>query len=80
MSLPDSASVLLNNQAKAWERDLSFPDTEVGPDCLILIVVMTVIAGVGNLQREGVRTHLSALSGKSKTQLKSVWMTAVMNE
>lgn len=40
--IPDTC-VPLNNQAKAWEGDLSFPNTEVGPDCMVMIVEMRVM-------------------------------------
>ena len=59
-----SACVPLSNQALAWQKNLGFLDTGGGPDCLVLIMVMGVMAAAANLHREGVRTHLSGLSGK----------------
>lgn len=59
-----SACVPLTKQAITWQKNLGFLDTGGGPDCLVLIMVMGVIAAVANLHREGVRTCLSGLSGK----------------
>lgn len=59
-----SACVPLSNQAIAWQKNLGFLDTGGRPDCLVLIIVMGVMAAAPNLHREGVRTHLSGLSGK----------------
>lgn len=58
------ACVPLSNQAKAWQKNLGFLDIGGGPDCLVLIIVIGVMAAAANLHREGVKTHLSGLSGK----------------
>lgn len=54
--------VPLSNQAAVKQKNLGFLDTGGGPDCLVLIIVMRVMAAAANVPTEGVRTHLSSLS------------------
>lgn len=43
--------VPLSNQAIAWQRNLGFLDTGGGPDCLVLIIVIGLMAAAANLQQ-----------------------------